>query len=50
MHNIPLVILNSWDELDENKLNYDDYSFDDNVFNEISNLNYIKKILSKNII
>ena len=36
-HNVPLVILNSWDELDETKLNYANYNFNDDKFLKISN-------------
>jgi hypothetical protein len=36
-NNVPLVILNSWDELDETKLNYDNFNFNDAKFLKISN-------------
>jgi hypothetical protein len=36
-HNVPLVILNSWDDLDETKLNYDNFNFNDAKFLKISN-------------
>ena len=35
-NNIPLVILNSWDELDETKLNYNDHDFNNSEFLKIS--------------
>lgn len=34
-NNIPLVILNSWSELDETKLNYNDYDFNNSEFLKI---------------
>ena len=31
-NNIPLVVLKSWDDLDINSLNYNDYNFEDEIF------------------
>jgi hypothetical protein len=36
-NNIPLIILDSWDDLDETKLNYDNYNFNDDKNLQISN-------------
>ena len=41
-NNIPLVILNNWDELNEDKLNYNNYDFYNEKFNEIINFNTLK--------
>jgi hypothetical protein len=35
-NNVPLVILDSWDDLDETKLNYDIYDFNNDHFVKIS--------------
>ena len=40
-NNVPLVILNSWDDLDETKLNYDNYNFNDDKFLKIIDYNKI---------
>jgi hypothetical protein len=42
-YNVPLVILNNWNELDETKLNYDEYNFDDDVFAKLSKFSCIQK-------
>jgi hypothetical protein len=44
--NLPMIILNSWDELDVSKLNYNLYTFDENYFNKLSFNNLKRKILS----
>jgi hypothetical protein len=43
-NNVPLVILDSWDDFDETKLNYDIYDFNNDNFVKISN--YYKIFLS----
>ena len=48
-NNIPLVVLDSWEQLDINSLNYDNYvdKFNDDVFKNLLDFQYIKnKILS----
>ena len=39
-HNVPLVILNNWNDLSLETLNYNDYKFDDEILNSL--LNYDK--------
>lgn len=39
-YNVPLVILNNWNDLSPETLNYNDYNFDDEIFNNL--LNYDK--------
>jgi hypothetical protein len=40
-YNVPIVILNSWDDFDESKLNYQEYvhKFDDAIFKKLIDLN-----------
>ena len=46
-YNVPLVILNNWNELDEDKLNYNDYNFNDEKFIEILDFCKKKKQINK---
>jgi len=39
-YNVPLIILNNWNDLSPETLNYNDYNFDDEIFNNL--LNYDK--------
>jgi hypothetical protein len=40
--NIPLVVLDKWDDIDLNKLNYDDYNFESDNLKKILNFdNYL---------
>jgi len=48
-YNLPMVILNSWDEFDESKLNYSDYNFDDSYFEKLSFYNFKLNIVIKNM-
>jgi hypothetical protein len=41
---IPMVILNDWDSLDLSKLNYNDYKFNDDLYNKIS-FDYYKNLI-----
>jgi hypothetical protein len=46
-HNIPLLILNNWEEFDSSKLNYNDYNFNNNKHLEnILNLDVLKLALT----
>lgn len=38
-HNIPLVILNNWSDIFSINLIYEDYNFDDEIFNNLSDFN-----------
>lgn len=38
-HNIPLVILNNWSDIFSISLTYEDYNFDDEIFNNLSDFN-----------
>lgn len=38
-HNIPMIILNKWDDIFDMKLNYDDFNFNDEIFNNLLNYN-----------
>jgi hypothetical protein len=43
-YNVPLVILNNWEDLFNINLNYEDYNFDDETFNNLLNFN---RLISK---
>lgn len=42
-NNIPLVVLNRWEELDINTLNYNNHNFDDLKFKNVIDINYYLK-------
>jgi len=48
-YNLPMVILNSWDEFDESKLNYSNYTFDDSYFEKLSLYEFKLNIVIKNM-
>jgi hypothetical protein len=48
-YNLPMVILNSWDEFDESKLNYSNYTFDDSYFEKLSLYKFKLNIVIKNM-
>ena len=48
-HNVPLVILNSWEDLDITKLNYDAYNFKDETFLSLINLRSYVNLSKRNI-
>jgi hypothetical protein len=45
-YNLNMVLLNSWDDFDENKLIYNDYTFDNTYFDKIS-LSYIEHMIKE---
>jgi len=44
-YNIPMVVLDSWNDLNIENLNYNDYDFENIVFKQILNFEEIKKII-----
>ena len=44
--NLPIIILNRWEDFSEKKLNYSNYNFDEKYY-ELLNFNYYKKLIYK---
>jgi hypothetical protein len=44
--NLPMIILNDWNDFDESSLNYDNYVFDENYFTKLKMSFYKNKIYS----
>jgi hypothetical protein len=44
--NLPMIILNDWNDFDESLLNYDNYVFDENYFTKLKMSFYKNKIYS----
>jgi hypothetical protein len=49
LYNVPLVILEKWEDLDESLLNYDEYIFNDNKFLNLLSFNLLKNSILINI-
>jgi len=48
-YNVPLLVLNNWDELDEDNLNYENYDFNNKTFLNLINYNFLKNEFKINI-
>lgn len=46
-YKVPLLIINKWEDLDINSLNYNEYDFDNDIFKKIIDIKYYKSLLIK---
>jgi hypothetical protein len=45
-YNVPLVVLDKWEDFDETKLHYEDYNFNDPIFLKFINFSYLHLLYS----
>jgi hypothetical protein len=46
-YKVPLLIIDKWEDLDINSLNYNEYDFDNDIFKKIIDIKYYKSLLIK---